>query len=67
MIEEVLEQSNTTQEYTLLKKKKEKLKTVVEDIRRRFGKYAIQPACLYQDLKMAPNDVELKMPTGLIG
>ena len=47
--------------------KKEKLETVVEDIRRRFGKYAIQPACLYQDLKMAPNDVELKMPTGMIG
>ncbi len=47
--------------------KKERIESVVEDIRRRFGKYAIQPACLYQDLKMVPNDVDLKMPTGLIG
>ena len=47
--------------------KKEKLETVVEDIRRRFGKYSIQPATLYQNLKMTPNDVELRMPTGMIG
>ena len=47
--------------------KKEKLETVVEDIRRRFGKYAIQPATLYKNLKIAPNDVELRMPTGIIG
>ena len=47
--------------------RKEKLETVVEEIRDRFGKYAIQPACLFQDIKM-PNDreVELRMPTGMI-
>lgn len=47
--------------------KKEKLETAVEDIRRRFGKYSIQPAALYQNLKMTPNDVELRMPAGMIG
>ncbi len=50
-----------------LVEKRERLETTVEEIRSRFGKYAIQPACLYQNLKMQPNDVELRMPTGLIG
>lgn len=47
--------------------RKEKLETVVEEIRDRFGKYAIQPACLFQNIKM-PDDreVELRMPTGMI-
>lgn len=47
--------------------RKEKLETVVEEIRDRFGKYSIQPACLFQDIKM-PNDreIELRMPTGMI-
>ena len=46
--------------------RKEKLETVVEDIRRRFGKYAIQPACLCQDIKMPTDrEVELRMPTGM--
>ena len=46
--------------------RKEKLETAIEDIRRRFGKYSIQPACLCQNIKM-PNDreVELRMPTGM--
>lgn len=47
--------------------RKEKLETVVEEIRDRFGKYAIQPACLFQNIKL-PDDreVELRMPTGMI-
>lgn len=46
--------------------RKEKLETVVEDIRRRFGKYAIQPACLCQNIKMPTDrEVELRMPTGM--
>ena len=46
--------------------RKEKLETVVEDIRRRFGKYAIQPACLCQDIKMPTDrEIELRMPTGM--
>lgn len=46
--------------------RKEKLETVVEDIRRRFGKYAIQPACLCQDIKMPTDrEIELRMPTGV--
>ena len=46
--------------------RKEKLETVVEDIRRRFGKYAIQPACLYQGIKMPTDrEIELRMPTGM--
>lgn len=48
--------------------RKEKLETVVEEIRGRFGKYAIQPACLCQNIKMPTDrDVELRMPTGMIG
>ena len=47
--------------------RKEKLETVVEDIRRRFGKYSIQPACLCQNIKMPTDrEVELRMPTGMI-
>ena len=46
--------------------RKEKLETVVEDIRRRFGKYSIQPACLCQNIKMPTDrEVELRMPTGM--
>ena len=46
--------------------RKEKLETVVEDIRGRFGKYAIQPACLCQNINMPTDrEVELRMPTGL--
>jgi DNA polymerase-4 len=46
--------------------RKEKLETVVEEIRGRFGKYAIQPACLCQNIKMPTDrEVELRMPTGL--
>ena len=46
--------------------RKEKLETAVEDIRRRFGKYAIQPACLCQDIKMPTDrEIELRMPTGM--
>lgn len=48
--------------------RKEKLETVIEEIRGRFGKYAIQPACLCQDIKMPTDrEVELHMPTGMIG
>ena len=48
--------------------RKEKLETVIEEIRGRFGKYAIQPACLCQDIKMPTDrEVELRMPTGMIG
>jgi DNA polymerase-4 len=48
--------------------RKEKLETVVEEIRGRFGKYAIQPACLCQNIKMPTDrEVELRMPTGIIG
>ena len=48
--------------------RKEKLESVVEEIRERFGKYAIQPACLCQDIKMPTDrEIELKMPTGMIG
>ncbi|MBE6917894.1 MAG: DNA polymerase IV [Ruminococcaceae bacterium] len=46
--------------------RKEKLETAVEDIRRRFGKYSIQPACLCQNIKMPTDrEVELRMPTGM--
>ena len=46
--------------------KRERVETAVEDIRRRFGKYAIQPACLCQHIKMPTDrEVELQMPTGL--
>ena len=47
--------------------RKEKLETVVEELRGRFGKYIIQPACLCQNIKMPTDrEVELRMPTGMI-
>ena len=47
--------------------RKEKLESVIEDIRRRFGKYSIQPACLCQDIKMPTDrEIELRMPTGML-
>ena len=47
--------------------RKEKLETAIEDIRRRFGKYSIQPACLCQNIKMPTDrEVELRMPTGML-
>ena len=46
--------------------RKEKLENAIEDIRRRFGKYSIQPACLCQNIKMPTDrEVELRMPTGM--
>ena len=46
--------------------RKEKLETAIEDIRRRYGKYSIQPACLCQNIKMPTDrEVELRMPTGM--
>lgn len=46
--------------------RKEKLETAIEDIRRRFGKYSIQPACLCQNIKMPTDrEIELRMPTGM--
>lgn len=46
--------------------RRERLETVVEEIRDRFGKYAIQPASLCQNIKMPTDrEVELRMPTGM--
>lgn len=46
--------------------RRERLETVIEEIRDRFGKYAIQPACLCQNIKMPTDrEVELRMPTGI--
>jgi DNA polymerase-4 len=46
--------------------RRERLETVVEQIRDRFGKYSIQPACLCQPIKMPTDrEIELRMPTGL--
>lgn len=46
--------------------RKEKLETAVEDIRRRFGKYSIQPARLCREIKMPTDrEVELRMPSGM--
>ena len=46
--------------------RRERLETAIEEIRDRFGKYAIQPACLCQQIKMPTDrEVELRMPTGL--
>ena len=48
--------------------KKERLDTVIENIRDRFGKYAVMPATLCRDIKMPTDrEIELKMPTGMIG
>lgn len=46
--------------------RRERLETVVEEIRDRFGKYAIQPATLCQNIKMPTDrEIELRMPTGM--
>lgn len=46
--------------------RRERLETVVEEIRDRFGKYAIQPASLCQNIKMPTDrEIELRMPTGI--
>lgn len=46
--------------------RRERLETVVEEIRDRFGKYAIQPASLCQNIKMPTDrEIELRMPTGM--
>ena len=46
--------------------RRERLETAIEEIRDRFGKHAIQPACLCQQIKMPTDrEVELRMPTGL--
>ena len=49
--------------------KREKLDSVIESIRDRFGKYAIMPATLCQKNTKLPTDreIELKMPTGMMG
>lgn len=48
--------------------KLERIDTVVEKIRDRFGKYAIQPATLCGKNLKIPTDreIELKMPTGMV-
>ena len=46
--------------------RRERLETVIEEIRDRFGKYAIQPATLCQNIKMPTDrEVELRMPPGM--
>lgn len=46
--------------------RRERLETVIEEIRDRFGKYAIQPATLCQNIKMPTDrEIELRMPTGM--
>ena len=46
--------------------RRERLETAIEEIRDRFGKYSIQPACLCQQIKMPTDrEIELRMPTGL--
>lgn len=46
--------------------RRERLETVIEEIRDRFGRYAIQPATLCQNIKMPTDrEVELRMPTGM--
>ena len=48
--------------------RRERLETVIEEIRDRFGKYSIQPAALYQNIKMpTEREIELRMPTGMFG
>lgn len=47
--------------------RKEQLETVVEELRSRFGKYIIQPATLFQNIKMPTDrEIELQMPTGMV-
>ena len=49
--------------------RRERVDLVIEEIRRRFGKYAIVPAILCLDNDSIPTDreVELRMPSGKIG
>ena len=49
--------------------RREKLDETVDEIRRRFGKYSIQPAALFtKDMKMPTDrEIEIKMPTGMVG
>jgi len=46
----------------------EKLESVVEQLRDRFGKYAVIPAALCSQNSKMPTDreIELKMPTGMV-
>lgn len=48
--------------------RQEKLETVIEEIRGRFGKYSIMPAALCGHNEKLPTDreIELKMPTGMV-
>ncbi len=47
--------------------RRERIESVVENIRDRFGKYAIMPAALCRNIKMPTDrEIELKMPTGMI-
>lgn len=48
--------------------RRERLETVVEEIRDRFGKNAISPARLCRGLEKLPTDreIEIKMPTGMV-
>ena len=53
---------------TLLVEKQEKVDNVIENLRQRFGRNIIRNAVLLNDLKLPPKrDVELIMPTGMIG
>ena len=45
----------------------EKLDNCVEDIRKRFGKNSIRNGVLCKDIKMAPEKVQIIMPTGMVG
>ena len=49
--------------------KRERIEAVMEEIKDRFGKYAIMPAALCQVNEKLPTDreVELTMPTGMVG
>jgi len=48
--------------------RQEKLETTIESIRERFGKYAVIPATLCQDIHMSrEHNFELIMPSGMLG
>lgn len=47
--------------------RKERLELTVDQLRERFGKYCIMPACLCQDIKKpGDREIQLQMPTGLL-